>query len=101
MDSSVYVNGQLAGEWKYGYSSFKHEITDAVVEGENEIIVKVVCQSPNSRWYSGAGIYGNVWLKERDRDHIPTVRVYVATMQQGGSWLVEIDTDVHMGMSYD
>lgn len=96
MDSSVYINGQLAGEWKYGYSSFEHEITDAVTCGENEIVVKVVHQSPNSRWYSGAGIYRNVWLKERDKNHILQDGVYVATKQQDGGWLVEIDTDVQI-----
>lgn len=94
MDSSVYVNGQLAGEWKYGYSSFEHDITGAAVEGENEIVVKVVHQSPNSRWYSGAGIYRNVWLKERDRNHILTDGIYVTAKQREDGWLVEIDTDV-------
>src|SRR5699024_11236789 len=63
MDSSVYVNEQFVGEWKYGYSSFEHDITDAVTSGNNDILVKVVYQSPNSRWYSGAGIYGNVWVE--------------------------------------
>jgi beta-galactosidase len=46
MDSSVYVNQQFVGEWKYGYSSFEHDITQALVDGENEILVKVVHQSP-------------------------------------------------------
>src|SRR5690554_3848568 len=32
MDSSLYVNRRPAGEWKYGYSSFEHEITEALVE---------------------------------------------------------------------
>ncbi|WP_199619576.1 glycoside hydrolase family 2 TIM barrel-domain containing protein [Paenibacillus alkalitolerans] len=96
MDCSVYVNGQLVGEWKYGYSSFEHEITDAVVEGENEIVVKVVHRSPNSRWYSGAGIYRNVWLKTRDKNHIVTDGVYVSTKEQDGVWLVEVDTDVNI-----
>ncbi|OMF38046.1 glycoside hydrolase [Paenibacillus sp. FSL H8-0548] len=96
MDSSLYLNGQLAGEWKYGYSFFEHEITDAVIDGENEIVVKVVYQSPNSRWYSGAGIYRNVWLKERDKNHILTGGVYAAAKQQVEGWLVEIDTDVHI-----
>ncbi|MDQ8733947.1 glycoside hydrolase family 2 TIM barrel-domain containing protein [Paenibacillus sp. LHD-38] len=96
MDSSLYINGQLAGEWKYGYSSFEHEITDAVIEGENEIIVKVVHQSPNSRWYSGAGIYRNVWLKERDKNHILTDGLYVTSKQQDGGWLVEIDSDLQI-----
>jgi beta-galactosidase len=96
MDCSVYVNGQFIGEWKYGYSSFELEITGAVVEGDNEVIVKVVHQSPNSRWYSGAGIYRNVWLKERNRNYIDTDGVYVATKQQSDRWLVEIETNVHI-----
>ncbi|MBD8838428.1 DUF4982 domain-containing protein [Paenibacillus sp. CFBP 13594] len=96
MDSSVYVNGQLVGEWKYGYSAFEHEITNALVEGENEILVKVVHQSPNSRWYSGAGIYRNVWLKTRDRNHIVTDGTYVSIKQQPGGWQVEVDTELNL-----
>lgn len=96
MDSSVYVNGQLVGEWKYGYSAFEHEITNALVEGENEILVKVVHQSPNSRWYSGAGIYRNVWLKTRDRNHIVTDGTYVSIKQQPGGWQVEVDTELSL-----
>ncbi|MEK4433952.1 glycoside hydrolase family 2 TIM barrel-domain containing protein [Paenibacillus sp. FSL K6-2862] len=96
MDSSVYVNGQLVGEWKYGYSAFEHEITDALVEGDNEIIVKVVHQSPNSRWYSGAGIYRNVWLKTRDRNHIVTDGIYVSIKQQPEGWQVELDTELNI-----
>lgn len=96
MDSSVYVNGQFAGEWKYGYSSFEHDITDAVIEGENEIIVKAVHQSPNSRWYSGAGIYRNVWLKTRGESYIETDGIYVSSRPFGDKWNVEIDTDLHV-----
>jgi beta-galactosidase len=96
MDSSVYVNRQLAGEWKYGYSSFEHEITELVVEGDNEIIVKVVHQSPNSRWYSGAGIYRNVWLKSRDRNHIVTDGIYVTTQETEQGWRVEVDTELSL-----
>lgn len=96
MNSSVYVNNQLVGEWKYGYSAFEHEITDALVEGDNEIIVKVVHQSPNSRWYSGAGIYRNVWLKTRDRNHIVTDGIYVSIKQQPAGWQVELDTELNL-----
>jgi len=95
MDSTVYVNGAAVGEWKYGYSSFEHEITDALADGENEIVVKVVHQSPNSRWYSGAGIYRNVWLKTRGPNWIETDGVYVSVRrQEDGRWLVGIDTEV-------
>lgn len=96
MDCSVYVNQRLIGEWKYGYSSFEYDITDAVACGENDIVVKVVHQSPSSRWYSGAGIYRSVWLKTREYNHIVTDGVYVATKQQGDVWSVEIDTDMHI-----
>jgi beta-galactosidase len=94
MDSSVYVNGRLAGEWKNGYSSFEHDITAAIVDGDNEVLVKVVHQSPNSRWYSGAGIYRNVWLKTRDRNHIVTDGVYISTKKTDNGWQVEVDTEL-------
>ncbi|MCM3134065.1 DUF4982 domain-containing protein [Paenibacillus polysaccharolyticus] len=94
MDSSIYVNGQFVGEWKYGYSAFEHEITNALLDGVNEILVKVVHQSPNSRWYSGAGIYRNVWLKTRSRNHIVTDGIYVSIEQQPDGWQVEVDTEL-------
>ncbi|WP_404455174.1 DUF4982 domain-containing protein [Virgibacillus necropolis] len=95
MDSSLYINQKFVGEWKYGYSSFEQDITDAAVEGENEILVKVVFQSPNSRWYSGAGIYRNVWLKSRSENHIVTDGIYVTTNQQDDGWQVEVDTEIN------
>jgi beta-galactosidase len=94
MDSAIYVNNQWVGEWKYGYSSFEYEITDSLIDGENEILVKVVHRSPNSRWYSGAGIYRNVWLKTRDCNHIVTDGIYIHAVQKNDVWQVEIDTDV-------
>ena len=94
MDSSLYVNSKPIGEWKYGYTSFEHEISDALVVGENEIMVKVVHQAPNSRWYSGAGIYRNVWLKLRGADYIETYGIYVSIRPDQGQWRVEIDTEL-------
>ena len=94
MDSSIYVNGRFVGEWKYGYSSFEHDITDALVTGKNEILVKVIYQSPNSRWYSGAGIYRNVWLKRRNKNHIVTDGIYITTRQKDNGWQVEVDTEI-------
>ncbi|MDQ1003298.1 beta-galactosidase [Neobacillus niacini] len=94
MDSTVYVNQKLAGEWKNGYSSFEHNITKQLIEDENEILVKVVHQSPNSRWYSGAGIYRNVWLKERNKNHIITDGIYISTTKNDHGWQVEVDTEV-------
>ncbi|MDU7474809.1 MAG: glycoside hydrolase family 2 TIM barrel-domain containing protein [Paenibacillus macerans] len=96
MDSTLYVNGQQIGEWKYGYSSFEHEITEALAAGENEIVLKVVFRSPNSRWYSGAGIYRNVWLKTRGRSHIVTDGIYVSAARDGDEWQADIETELKL-----
>ena len=48
MDSRVYVNGTLAGEWKYGYSAFQFDITELIRSGENTITVRVDHHAPNS-----------------------------------------------------
>lgn len=93
MDSSVYVNGSLVGEWKYGYSSFEFDLTAALTEGSNEIVVKVVHQSPNSRWYSGAGIYRNIWLKTRSASFIATDGVYIHTRKSDAGWVLEVETE--------
>lgn len=71
MNSRVYVNGQSAGDWPYGYSSFWVDATPFVTSGNNEIVVSVDnSQQPNCRWYSGSGIYRNVWLVTTDQTYI-------------------------------
>jgi beta-galactosidase len=64
MNSSVWINGHLLGTRPYGYSTFEYDLTPYVYTGTitNVIAVKVDNTQPNSRWYSGSGIYRNVWL---------------------------------------
>ncbi len=57
---SVYVNGALAGSWRYGYNSFIVDATDHVRPGTNLISVHVDNTRHQSRWYPGAGIYRDV-----------------------------------------
>ncbi|MDF2869063.1 MAG: lacZ3 [Anaerocolumna sp.] len=94
MDSTVYVNGHKAGEWKYGYSSFEFNITELLVNGENEIVVRAVYQSPNTRWYSGAGIYRNVWLKVTTPLYVKTDSIYTSTREENEGWYLDIDADI-------
>lgn len=99
MDSAVYVNGKLVMEWKYGYSTFEADLTPYLAEGENRIVVRAVNQYLNTRWYSGAGIYRNVWWKERCRDHIVSDGIYITPKKvQDGLWKVEIDTELSLGV---
>ncbi|MCM1119857.1 MAG: DUF4982 domain-containing protein [bacterium] len=84
MDSTFYVNRQKVGDWKYGYSAFDYDITDYLQQGENELLMQVRHLSPNSRWYSGAGIYRNVWLKICPPVYLPFDGTYVHTLWQQG-----------------
>ena len=78
MNSTVYVNGQKVGFRPYGYSSFEYDITPYVHEGENVVAVRVDnSDQPNSRWYSGCGIYRHVWLTTTNPIHIKHWGVYV------------------------
>ncbi len=97
MDSTVYVNGKVVGEWKYGYSTFDWDITDYLVVGKNEVIVKVVHLAPNSRWYSGAGIYRNVWLIYVPQVHIPMDGIYVSAKEKEGGYELLVDTEINWG----
>ncbi|MCD7726714.1 MAG: DUF4982 domain-containing protein [Clostridiales bacterium] len=95
MDSVVFVNGRRVGEWKYGYTTFEVEITEALVSGENHIEVYVRYQSPNSRWYTGAGIYRNVWLKTVDQTHILSDGIYVTSSKlDKDTWRIQADIDL-------
>lgn len=96
MNSTLYVNGQIAGEWKYGYSTFEFEITPFLIAGDNTIIMRVIHESPNSRWYSGAGIYRPVWLHTYPKTHIVSDGIYIAARPaDGGIWTVDVDSELH------
>ena len=71
MNSTVYVNGEKVGFRPYGYSSFEYDITPYVRQGDNVVAVKVDnSDQPNSRWYSGCGIYRHVWLTTTASTHV-------------------------------
>ena len=70
MDCTVYLNGEYAGSHGYGYGSFYVYMTGKLKEKNNVLAVRVNNSAqPNSRWYSGSGIYRNVFLVKRDLVH--------------------------------
>lgn len=80
MNSSVWVNGRLVGNHKYGYTSFYYDVTPFLRKGKNTIAVKVDHSKPKSgRWYTGSGIYRNVWLSVLPKTHFKSLEQYVNT----------------------
>ena len=61
-EPAVFLNGQKAGYWAYGYNTFRVDITPYIHEGENLMEVNLKNMEESSRWYPGAGIYRPVTL---------------------------------------
>lgn len=78
--SEVYINGQKAGYWPYGYNTFHLDITKFLKSGEeNTIAVRLNNPTEFSRWYPGAGLYRNVHLIITEAAHIPVWGTQVTT----------------------
>lgn len=68
--SEVYLNGHLLGRRPNGYISFMYELTPYLQEGENVLSVRVDHSlSADSRWYTGSGIYRDVYLVSSGSKH--------------------------------
>lgn len=81
-NSEVWLNGHSLGRRPYGYSSFRYELTPYLHHGTtpNVIAVRVDnSRQPNSRWYSGSGIYRNVRLVTMSRVHVEQWGTYLTT----------------------
>ncbi len=93
MNSTVYVNGNELGTRPYGYSSFRYDITQYVKKSGNVVAVRVDnSDQPNSRWYSGCGIYRNVYLVETENIHVAHWESFV-TASQNGDMNIDISID--------
>ncbi len=69
--ASVWVNGQFAGGWPYGYASWRVELTPYLKFGaDNTIAIRLDNPKQSSRWYPGGGIYRNVWLVKTSPVHV-------------------------------
>ena len=81
-NSEVWINGHYLGKRPYGYISFEYEMSAYLNYGtqKNVLAVKVDnSQQPNSRWYSGSGIYRNVWLTTVNKLHVDHWGTYITT----------------------
>ncbi len=85
MNAAVYLNGHLLGQRPYGYSSFEYDLTPYLNRGGDNVMAVRVDNSdqPNSRWYSGCGVYRHVWLTSTAQLHVAHWGVYVSTTSKG------------------
>lgn len=100
MNSTVYINGHKLGTRPYGYISFSYDLTPYINwDGKNVVAVRVDnAEQPNSRWYSGCGIYRNVWLTRVSPVHVAQWGTFVTAenVSENGALL-----KIHTKVQYD
>jgi len=94
MDADVLLNGQVICTHRYGYTAFLVRLTGRLRSGENEIAVHIRYESPNSRWYSGAGIFRDVHLLSLPRHHMLPDGFSVNTARDGDAWVLDVGAEM-------
>jgi len=81
---TIYVNGRKAGEWAYGYASFRVDITGlARCDGTDVVAVRLDNPPRSSRWYPGGGLYRDVRLVRAEPTHLAKDGVYIRATRAG------------------
>ena len=93
MDCDVLLNGTVVQRHAYGYTAFFADLTNRIRTGLNEIAVHIRHQSPNSRWYSGSGIFRDVFLIELPSNHIIPDSFYITEKQSAGGWDISVSAE--------
>ena len=86
MDCDVLLNGAVICTHPYGYTAFDVPLTGRLREGENILTVHIRHRSPNSRWYSGSGIFRDVFLVILPENHMIPDSLYTVEKETDGKW---------------
>lgn len=104
----VYVNGKKVGSNEYGYTGFEVDMSKALnFDGENVVAVYANTGKKNgSRWYTGGGIFRNVFVRTMNPTHIARHGVYVAPQPPKGEslqgvWTVPVQVQVEGWQKHD
>ena len=95
MDCDVLLNGEILCTHPYGYTAFDVPLGEKLQTGKNELLVHIRHQSPNSRWYSGSGIYRDVYLVTLPENHLIPDGLSIRenfTEEQGWSLQIKAET---------
>jgi len=97
MNSSIYCNGTYVDGRNYGYCTYVADLTPYVKFGQTNVIAVRVDNrnQPNSRWYTGSGIYRDVTLQVAEKVHVAQWGVFVTTPEvKASSAQVKIQTRI-------
>jgi len=94
--SEVFLNGQSLGKRPNGYISFMVDATPYIKYGEKNVIAVRVdhSQSADSRWYTGSGIYRDVWMVYANPVHIAQWGVYAHPEKVKNSYRLNIEVEI-------
>ncbi len=103
-DATVYLNGVAVGRWPNGYNSFRADLTPVLKFGKgqiNELLVHLDLPERFTRWYTGAGIYRDVWLVKTDPVHFARDGIFVTTPEiSDKTALVNVEMEIASEGSY-
>jgi beta-galactosidase/beta-glucuronidase len=100
--SEVYINGHLLGKRPNGYISFLYDITPYIEYGKQNVVAVRVdhSQSADSRWYTGSGIYRDVWLVYANPVHIAQWGVFAyPRVETHGRASLQVEVEIENGIS--
>ena len=93
MDCDVVLNGEVVCSHAYGYTAFYADLSGKLVYGTNRILVHIRHRSPNSRWYSGSGIFRDVHLIELPADHLVPDSIYLKDTEKDNGWCLHVSAE--------
>ncbi len=101
--SDMWINGQHLGQRPNGYVGFTYDLTPYLIDGNNVMVVRADnLAQPNSRWYTGSGIYRNVWLNVKDKLAVAENGTYVkATDVSAANANLHIETSIENTTTHD
>lgn len=101
--SEVFINGQSLGKRPNGYISFLYDVSPYIRYGQDNVIAVRVdhSRSADSRWYTGSGIYRNVWLVYADPVHIAQWGVYAYPEKVKNHYVLQVEVTLENATDRD
>ncbi len=95
-NSEVFINGKWLGIRPNGYISFMYDLTPYInFGGRNAMAVRVDhSKEADSRWYTGSGIYRDVYLVYADQVHIDQWGISYSAEVEGDSAIINVETEI-------